>query len=266
MDKMDQLEDDYDHPASLSATLSYCPTNVPGQGCDLDLFYTIPLGCDCSNLCSHPQSCSCQILDQPNYNDDGKYQHAFNQDIPIFECHESCGSGSGRTCSNRVVQKGPLKGLVIQAVPGKNLGLFTREHIEQGRFVCEYAGEVIGQVQAEARIRAQDHLGQDNYILKVVEHVEKEPVITLIDPTAIGNIGRYINHSCDPNLVMIPVRIGSMVPHVALFACRDIQAQEELNFHYGSRRDHPSNGEILEHRTRCLCRTKSCSGFLPSLK
>ena len=41
-------------------------------------------------------------------------------------------------------------------------------------------------------------------------------------PLALGNIGRYLNHSCDPNLVMVPVRTSSAVPHLALFAARDI--------------------------------------------
>ena len=38
----------------------------------------------------------------------------------------------------------------------------------------------------------------------------------------IGNIGRYANHSCDPNIVIVPVRIQTVIPHLALVASRDI--------------------------------------------
>ena len=35
---------------------------------------------------------------------------------------------------------------------------------------------------------------------------------TIVDPTVLGNIGRYLNHSCCPNLAMLPVRVDCMVP------------------------------------------------------
>ena len=39
--------------------------------------------------------------------------------------------------------------------------------------------------------------------------------------TFVGNIGRYANHSCAPNLTMHPVRSElASVPHLALFANR----------------------------------------------
>ena len=38
----------------------------------------------------------------------------------------------------------------------------------------------------------------------------------------IGNIGRYLNHSCEPNLEMVTIRSSSMVPHLALFTNRDV--------------------------------------------
>ena len=40
----------------------------------------------------------------------------------------------------------------------------------------------------------------------------------------IGNIGRYLNHSCEPNLVMVvTIRSSSMVPHLALFTIRNVE-------------------------------------------
>ena len=38
----------------------------------------------------------------------------------------------------------------------------------------------------------------------------------------IGNIGRYLNHSCEPNLWMVTVRSNTMVPHLALLTTRAV--------------------------------------------
>ena len=55
---------------------------------------------------------------------------------------------------------------------------------------------------------------------------------TYVDPTYRRNIGRYINHSCDPNLVMLPVRVNNNKLKLALFAFRDIKTGEELCYSY----------------------------------
>ena len=56
---------------------------------------------------------------------------------------------------------------MIAASPGKGLGLFTAAAISRGAFVCEYAGEVIGPAEAEARSRSSG--SSTNYILHVNE-------------------------------------------------------------------------------------------------
>jgi len=94
---------------------------------------------------------------------------------------------------------------------------------------------------------------------------------------AIGNIGRYINHSCDPNLIMVPVRVSSMVPHLALFARKKVKQGEELCFNYGDFDKKTSDKMSLStdvvdieavsksgtNRTRCLCGSANCVGVLP---
>ena len=90
----------------------------------------------------------------------------------------------------------------------------------------------------------------------------------MVTLTALGNIGRYINHSCDPNLIMIPVRVESMVPHLALFVRRKVNKGDELCFDYGDlyRKPLTADGGTEKSdsdRTRCLCDSSKCAGVLP---
>uniref|UniRef100_A0A8C8RUK2 SET domain-containing protein n=1 Tax=Pelusios castaneus TaxID=367368 RepID=A0A8C8RUK2_9SAUR len=114
-------------------------------------------------------------------------------------------------------------------------GLRPLESIPKGRFVCEYAGEVLGFSEACRRIQAQTP--QDsNYIIAVREHLYDGQIMeTFVDPMYIGNVGRFLNHSCEPNLFMVPIRINSLVPKLAFFAAADISAGEELSYDYSGR-------------------------------
>ena len=52
-----------------------------------------------------------------------------------------------------------------------------------------------------------------------------------IDARKYGNVARFINHLCEPNLVPVKVFVDSQdlrFPRICLFASRDILAQEEL--------------------------------------
>ena len=83
----------------------------------------------------------------------------------------------------------------------------------------------------------------------------------------IGNIGRYLNHSCDPNLIMIPVRTDCLVPSLALFTSRPVEAGQELCYHYGDSSrgmEEVEDSETAQEstRTRCQCKSSSCSTYV----
>ena len=113
---------------------------------------------------------------------------------------------------------------------GKGFGLFACEDVQKLAFVCEYAGEVVGVSEACKRMGWGD--GGMNYLIVLREHCATGVVLTCVDPRCMGNIGRFANHSCNPNLLMVPVRVDNSVPRLALFARRDITAGEELTFDY----------------------------------
>lgn len=88
--------------------------------------------------------------------------------------------------------------------------------LPSGVFISLYAGEYLTTPQARERWAAQHAhpAGEGNYILSL-----RLPDETIhIDPRSRGNIGRFLNHSCDPNCVIQVVRWGpDSVSRAAIF-------------------------------------------------
>ena len=160
--------------------------------------------------------------------------HARNRG-PLYECNQRCACPPA--CPNRLVQHGQTLPLDIKSTI-KGQGVFAGCQIEAGAFVCEYAGEVLSTAEARKRLARYDAqapvAGSGNFLLVCLERFGSRVIRTSIDPTLSGNVGRFINHSCDPNLVSVAVRVQSVVPHVCFFARRAIAKDEELSFDYGS--------------------------------
>ncbi|KAJ1110546.1 hypothetical protein NDU88_007897 [Pleurodeles waltl] len=248
----------------------YTPENVVGPGAGLDPTEVMFPGCRCQTTpCS---GFTCQCLHHGD-----NYEHRFLKvdeatgvtSRPIFECNVMC--TCGELCPNRVVQWGLQTHLLLFRTERKGLGVRSLARIRKGQFVCEYAGEVLGLHEARRRI-SQQQPSDSNYLIAVREHLHSGQVMeTFIDPANTGNIGRFLNHSCSPNLVMVPVRVDSMVPKLALFAAQDIQAGEELCYDYsgrfqnftGSVKGQEESAKVRVPQKPCHCGAKSCSGSLP---
>ena len=127
---------------------------------------TFSVGCSCpGEECdlADPQACEC--LDDSEekkfaYDQDGLIHHP--PGTAIVECNNRC--GCGRTCPNRVVQRGRRMPLEIfkthkkgwgttrfSWVGANELGVRTCRPIPKGMFICRYIGEVIAEAEAEAR-------------------------------------------------------------------------------------------------------------------
>ncbi|NXV05552.1 SETMR methyltransferase, partial [Cettia cetti] len=252
----------------------YSPDSVAGADGEIDPSEVTFPGCPCrSSSCAAPE-CPC-LRRGHNYSgprlrlaeQQQQQQQLFSR--PIFECNSLC--GCGESCQNRLVQRGLRLRLQVFRTPRKGWGVRALEPIPCGSFVCEYAGEVLG--SAEARRRSQAQAPEEpNYILAVREHLHDGRVLeTFVDPSRVGNVGRFLNHSCQPNLFMVPVRVDSMVPRMALFAAADISAGEELCYDYSGRfhnlpaasREHKPLEEENSLRKPCYCGSSTCASFLP---
>ncbi|XP_030564191.1 histone-lysine N-methyltransferase SETMAR isoform X3 [Drosophila novamexicana] len=121
-----------------------------------------------------------------------------------------------------------------------------------------------------------DHNGNVEYILENVlmpddgspeysrlkDDYNSQLTLSCTYPAQRGNIGRYLNHSCQPNCEILPVRTNCPIPKVGIFAKHDIYANEELCFHYAGEehREGMSNGKP------CLCGAPYCIGVIPNTR
>ncbi|XP_077181352.1 histone-lysine N-methyltransferase SETMAR [Paroedura picta] len=228
-------------------------------------------GCSCQSASCLAPTCPCLPYAENYKNSCINYEgNQLEYSKPIFECNIMC--RCGESCPNRVVQRGLQFRLEVFKTAKKGWGLRTLDFIPKGRFVCEYAGEVLDFGEARRRIQLQSP-SDSNYIIAIREHLcDGQIMETFVDPAFRGNVGRFLNHSCEPNLIMAPVRIDSMVPKLALFADRDICAEEELSYDYSGRhrnyvpdfqRDQMKIQEEELKKKPCYCGAKSCTGFLP---
>lgn len=235
--------DSYIHQDS---SIVYCETNIPGPG-QGESGEVLCAKCMCQIDCTESCACIKYSGGSPNYTGGLLTQ------LPsalVLECNELCQCVA--TCSNRLVQHGPRPHLVVFQTDKRGWGLKTNVFINHGSFICEYAGEVIGREEAKRRA-AGDSI---NYIFVLKEYFSGCVTETIVDPTCIGNIGRYINHSCEPNATVIPVRVDSPIPRLAIFAITNIGGGEEITYDY-------SNGGAGVGTTLCLCKSNKCRKFLP---
>ena len=85
----------------------------------------------------------------------------------------------------------------------------------------------------------------------------RDVVRMCIDATHFSNLGRFLNHSCDPNVFKQRVFCdhNPRLPRIALFALRDIPPLEELAYDYGYQ-------DVPGKTVPCLCEADNCSKLL----
>ncbi|KAK6993691.1 histone-lysine N-methyltransferase SUV39H2 [Biomphalaria glabrata] len=191
------------------------------------------IGCECRNCFEDKKNC-CPVASDSilaYYKSNGRLR--VQRGVPIYECNKMCKCGPD--CVNRVVQKGrKFKLCIFRTDNSRGWGVKTLQRIKEGSFVVEYVGEVITNEEAEVRGKYYDAVGH-TYLFDLDFNESDEPYT--VDAGKYGNVAHFINHSCDPNLEVHVVWINTLdpqLPHICLFAKRDIQANEELTFDYMS--------------------------------
>ncbi|XP_062512876.1 histone-lysine N-methyltransferase SETDB1-like isoform X3 [Corticium candelabrum] len=81
-----------------------------------------------------------------------------------------------------------------------------------------------------------------------------------VDTKSTGNVGRYLNHSCSPNLFVQNVFVDThdlRFPWVAFFSKHTIKAMTELTWDYNY-----EVGSVPGRELKCYCGAKECRGRL----
>uniref|UniRef100_A0A5K3G1Z5 Histone-lysine N-methyltransferase SETMAR n=1 Tax=Mesocestoides corti TaxID=53468 RepID=A0A5K3G1Z5_MESCO len=243
-----------------------------------ELLQKLNPGCKCEGSCIDKHVCACIARSQGcNYDvaDNSLLQLQSPRSTsyrPVFECNSRC-SCRRETCRNRVVQiRCHDTSAIIPCTTGsKGVGAVASRSIREAEFVCVYYGQYMIPHVDNARARAAEQLARWNhvYVMVVNEFVNSSrlPAFTTVvdgaynvtdSPTSL-NPTCCFNHSCEPNMTIMPIRVDTMMPVLALFTLRDIRPHEELTYNYFEK-----SGEIVQEAGKeCLCGTSSCVGHLP---
>jgi SET domain-containing protein len=117
-------------------------------------------------------------------------------------------------------------------------GVFAAETINKNRRIIDYAGELVGNVESEAR--EERYLAEGCiWVFRVNGRVSRDAAVG-------GNIARFINHSCTPNCW---IEVNGTT--IWIRASRTIRKGEEITY------DYATDGEqTIPCRCRPGCTTK----------
>ncbi|KAG7276446.1 hypothetical protein CRUP_014105 [Coryphaenoides rupestris] len=226
-------EYNYLRPSKLSYT-SVRDTSHIGVDASLDFM----AGCDCVDGCRDSESCSCRQLTvqgtrwRPVDEACGYTQKRLNRTVVtgVYECNGQCRCDP-RTCSNRVAQHGIQVRLQVFMTRGQGWGVRCYDDLPRGTFVCAYS--------ASKQTAAQD---------LSVKRKERAPAVVpmttrcffdgedhcyIVDANVEGNVARFLNHSCSPNLFQQSVFVDThdlRFPWLTFFTKTRVKAGTELTW------------------------------------
>uniref|UniRef100_A0A668SSS4 Euchromatic histone-lysine N-methyltransferase 1a n=1 Tax=Oreochromis aureus TaxID=47969 RepID=A0A668SSS4_OREAU len=237
----------------LPENFKYIPDSCVTSPLNIDKDITHLQHCTCTDDCSS-STCICgQLSLRCWYDSEGRLPLDFCQREPpvLFECNHAC--SCWRTCRNRVVQNGLRVRLQLFRTQNMGWGVRAMQDIPQGTFICEYVGEIITDGEADKR-------ENDSFLFTLDNKVGDAHCI---DARLFGNIGRFINHLCEPNL--LAVRVFTMhqdlrFPRIAFFSSRSIRTGDQIGFDYG---DH--YWRVKSKYFGCQCGSNKCRHSVASL-
>nr|GMC90245.1 histone-lysine N-methyltransferase, H3 lysine-9 specific SUVH1-like [Ipomoea batatas] len=225
------------------------------------------LSCRCTGGCQPGDSNCCCLQKNEGFLPYSALGVLMTYKTLIRECGPSCSCAPN--CRNRMSQAGLKVRLEVFKTKNRGWGLRSWDPIRAGGFICEYAGEVID----ASRAGEYGSESGDNYIfdatrnyppLEVVrdshEESTKIPFALVISAKNGGNVARFMNHSCSPNVFWQPVvreNNNEAYYHIAFFAIKHIPPMQELTFDYGMV---PSD-KADRRRKKCLCGSANCRGY-----
>ncbi|XP_077241527.1 histone-lysine N-methyltransferase, H3 lysine-9 specific SUVH1-like [Tasmannia lanceolata] len=242
------------------------------------------LGCKCHGACvPGDTNCCCTMKNggDPPYLITGLL---VSRKPLIYECNSSC--LCSLNCRNRVSQLGVKVRLEVFRTRDRGWGLRSWDPIRAGSFICEYTGEVIDEIKGEDEDEDDEYIFKDMHTsdnsfewdyphellgeesgANLRETSKQFPII--ISAKNMGNVSRFMNHSCSPNVFWQPVLYDhddECYPHIMFYALKHIPPMTELTYDYGPRGDQSGEEEVHSvnrnrRRQKCLCGSSKCRGY-----
>jgi hypothetical protein len=162
--------------------------------------------------------------------------------------HSNC--KVGLKCCNRKLGQRKFAKCKPAREHGKGWGLTLGASVMKGDLIQEYVGEVIDETTKTQRLAdwAEEHPNDPNFYVTALKHG------WFIDARLNANLSRFINHSCEPNCILLPINVGGHVRN-SIFAMRDIIAGEFLSYDY---QFDTRQGD----RFACRCGARKCRGTM----
>ncbi|KAH1077196.1 hypothetical protein GLYMA_19G103550v4 [Glycine max] len=239
-------------------------------------------GCECKGICNDPTTCACALRNGSDFpyvsRDGGRLVEA--KDV-VFECGPECGCGPG--CVNRTSQRGLRYRLEVFRTAKKGWAVRSWDFIPSGAPVCEYTGIL-------ARAEDMDSVLENNYIFEIDclqtikglggrerrsqdgdipanlldkyhDQCSESAPEFCIDAGSTGNIARFINHCCEPNLFVqcvLSTHNDLRLARVMLFAADNIPPLQELTYDYGYVLDSVLDSDGKIKQMPCYCGASVC--------
>ncbi|KAI7522450.1 hypothetical protein KC316_g19229, partial [Hortaea werneckii] len=163
-----------------------------------------------------------------------------------MECLGDCGCGAN--CQNQRFLRKRYADVSVINTEKKGYGLRANKNLKANDFIFEYIGEVIGENVFRRRMQQYDEEGIKHFYFMSLTKGE------FVDATKKGNLGRFCNHSCNPNSYVDKWVVGDKL-RMGIFAERNIQAGEELTFNYNVDR-------YGAEPQPCYCGEPNCTGYI----
>ena len=163
-----------------------------------------------------------------------------------MECVGDCGCGAD--CQNQRFQQRQYAEVTVFKTEKKGYGLRADTDLRANDFIFEYIGEVIGESHFRRRMSQYDDEKIKHFYFMSLNKGE------YVDATKKGNLGRFCNHSCNPNCYVDKWVVGDKL-RMGIFAGRSIKAGEELVFNYNVDR-------YGAEPQPCYCGEPNCTGFI----
>ncbi|KAK7256930.1 hypothetical protein RIF29_30534 [Crotalaria pallida] len=239
-------------------------------------------GCNCSKSCV-PGDLNCSCIQRNG----GDFPYTANGILVsrkqmVYECGPMCQCLPN--CKNRVCQAGLKLKMEVFKTKDRGWGLRSLDPIRAGTFICEYAGEILDRANVSQNGK-EEHIDEYvfdtsrifapfkwNYEPSILEEVSPKdtsedyaiPSPLIISARNVGNVARFMNHSCSPNVFWQPVLYeenNHSFLHIAFFALRHISPLTELTYDYGIfRSGHTEGSSTPKGRKKCLCGSSKCRG------